>query len=248
MTINASFRPVSGKPQNVQEAVGAENSTPTGGAADPHISTFVICRPNASSNNRTAVTPEDIQVVENSFAEGGLVVSAHRPNQAEAWVEAHYDDEVFETIRSTGLKGPITTMLSPSEPALAVFGSFLDDRVLSFVRTLADVSGFAVMIRPIGDNPVPRFSGLDESEGPPAVSSTMDSESGDEEEEKKREMTEIPDSFKIQIQAQVVQLYVFAEGGEMRRMRRMVNLLGSARLIEQSLGWSYGLMKSTNIL
>lgn len=91
-------------------------------------------------------------------------MSAHRPIQAEGWVEDHYDDRVFQTARSIGLGGPIATMLSPGVPALAIFGSILDDRVLSFAKTLTDVSGFAVMIRPVGDNPVPLFSESDESD------------------------------------------------------------------------------------
>lgn len=130
------------------------------------------------------MTPEDVQVIENSFAEGGLVVSVHRPTQAEAWVEDHYDDHVFQTSRSTGLRGPIAAMLSPGVPALAIFGSFLDDRVLSFAKTLADVSGFTVMIRPIGDDPVSKFSGLSGSdETLPGISSTLGAESEEEGED-----------------------------------------------------------------
>lgn len=87
-------------------------------------------------------------------------MSAHRPNKAEEWVEDHYDDEVFESARSSGIKGPIPAMFSPGIPALAIFGSFLDNRVPSFAKTIADISGFAVMIRPIGDDPVAKFSGL----------------------------------------------------------------------------------------
>ncbi|KAJ6577891.1 hypothetical protein B0H19DRAFT_1370951 [Mycena capillaripes] len=133
--------------------------TQAGAADHASISTFVICTPDKLSYDRTAVTSEDIQVIENSSTEGGLVVSAHRPIKAEAWVENHYNDPVF-----TGIKGPIATMLSPAEPALAIFGSFLDDRVLSFARTLAEISGFPVMIRPIDDDPVSNFSVLDRSE------------------------------------------------------------------------------------
>jgi hypothetical protein len=75
-------------------------------------------------------------------------------------------------------------MLSPGVPALAIFGSFLDDRVLSFAKTLADVSGFTVMIRPIGDDPVSKFSGLSGSdETLPGISSTLGAESEEEGED-----------------------------------------------------------------
>lgn len=80
-------------------------------------------------------------------------------------------------------------MLSPEAPALAIFGSILDDEVLSIAKTLAEFSGFAVMVRPVGDDPVSQFTGpftMDES--PPGMSSPMDSDSdeveeGDEEED-----------------------------------------------------------------
>ncbi|KAJ7677627.1 hypothetical protein B0H17DRAFT_111002 [Mycena rosella] len=112
-----------------------------------------------TSGDHPAVSPEDVQILEDKFAEGGLVVSTHRPTQAEAWVEDHYDDPLLESARSVGLGGPIAVMLSPEVPALAIFGSILDDGVLHIARTLADVSQFAVMVRPIADNPIARFAG-----------------------------------------------------------------------------------------
>ncbi|KAF7342150.1 putative serine/threonine protein kinase [Mycena venus] len=171
--------------QNFQEAVGTESNASPQSAADAHISTFVIYTPEKmdkiSNDREVPITPEDIKVVESSFPDGGLVVSVHRPTEAEAWVEDHYEDNVFQSARSSGLVGPIAAMLSPDVPALVIFGSILDDRVLSFAKTLANVSGFAVMIRPIGDDPVSTFSEPDESEEPiPRMPSSLSSESEEE--------------------------------------------------------------------
>ncbi|KAF8185842.1 hypothetical protein K438DRAFT_2154684 [Mycena galopus ATCC 62051] len=151
-------------PSNIQieESVGAESNASPQDASDANISTFVIYAPNEISNGHASITPDDIQVIEKEFPDGGLVLSVHRPTQAEAWVEDHYDDNVFETARSSGFGGPIATMLSPGVAALVIFGSILDDWILSFARTLANVSGFAVMIRPVNDDPTPKFSEPDD--------------------------------------------------------------------------------------
>jgi hypothetical protein len=44
-------------------------------------------------------------------------------------------------------------MLSPAEPALAIFGSFEDPIVVNMAGLLADLSGFPAVIRPSSDNP-----------------------------------------------------------------------------------------------
>ncbi|KAF8190606.1 hypothetical protein K438DRAFT_1970906 [Mycena galopus ATCC 62051] len=44
-------------------------------------------------------------------------------------------------------------MLSPEEPALAIFGSYKDLTVIDTAQSLADLSGFPVVIRPLEDNP-----------------------------------------------------------------------------------------------
>jgi hypothetical protein len=132
------------------------------------------------SDNRAAVTPEDIQILEDCFAEGGVLVSTHAPTEVEAWVEEHYDDPVFESARALGFSGPIAAMLSPDVPALAVFGSILDDHILGIAKTLAAVSGFAVMVRPTLDDPVAKFTApVVTDETPPGISSTSGPLSGE---------------------------------------------------------------------
>jgi hypothetical protein len=44
-------------------------------------------------------------------------------------------------------------MLSPAEPALAIFGNFEDPIIVNMADSLADLSGFPVVIRPSSDNP-----------------------------------------------------------------------------------------------
>ncbi|KAJ7121110.1 hypothetical protein C8R44DRAFT_172017 [Mycena epipterygia] len=162
---------------DVQQATSAESTSPQAADNTP-ISTFVIFSMNTLSADRAAVEPEDIQMVENKFPDGGMLVSAHTPTRAEAWVEDHYDDPLLESARSAGLRGPIAAMLSPDEAALVVFGSILDDGILTIARTLASASGFAVMVRPIGDDPVQRLAGAAEMDDE-ALGEISDSESSD---------------------------------------------------------------------
>jgi spore coat polysaccharide biosynthesis protein SpsF (cytidylyltransferase family) len=44
-------------------------------------------------------------------------------------------------------------MLSPTQPAFAIFGSHNEAVVVNMVQTLAHSSGFPVVIRSTGDNP-----------------------------------------------------------------------------------------------
>ncbi|KAJ7030828.1 hypothetical protein C8F04DRAFT_714100 [Mycena alexandri] len=169
--------------KNVQRINTPESTGSSLAATDVPISTFVIYTPDKTTHDRPAVTPEDIKSIENNFTEGGIVLSAHHSTEAEAWVEDHYDDQVFASARSAGLRGPIAVMLSPDVPALAIFGSILDESVLSMGETLADISGFAVMVRPIDDDPVPKFPEPDGSDEPGVTVYTMGPGSkGDEED------------------------------------------------------------------
>jgi hypothetical protein len=61
-------------------------------------------------------------------------------------------------MRSRGLGGPIAAMLCPDAQALVIFGSILDGWVLKAGKLLANDSGFPVMIRPLTDNPVNKWS------------------------------------------------------------------------------------------
>ncbi|KAJ6613477.1 hypothetical protein B0H10DRAFT_2048679 [Mycena sp. CBHHK59/15] len=146
------------------------------------ISTFVIYTstnlnsfasaspPVPTGTTTTALRQEDAQVLENEFADGGTIFSVHSPDEAVAWVEAHCDHPLLKSIRSHSLGGPIAAILSPDEPALAIFGSILDSGVLEVAKLVSDLSKFTVMIRPLTDDPVPewrRAADIGRSVGPP---------------------------------------------------------------------------------
>ncbi|KAF8132185.1 hypothetical protein K438DRAFT_1947941 [Mycena galopus ATCC 62051] len=171
---------------NVHEAVDVDGNISPQGAADPDISTFVIYAPDPISQDPGPITPDDVEVIESCFEDGGLIVSLHRPLRAETWVEDHYDDGIFQIARTSGLGGPVATMLSPGLPALVIFGSILDDRVLDLAKTLAEVSGFAVMVRPVSEDPVSKFAQRDGLDDAPPMTPGSESEEDDEEEDEYR--------------------------------------------------------------
>ncbi|KAJ7262109.1 hypothetical protein C8J57DRAFT_462204 [Mycena rebaudengoi] len=129
-----------------------------------NISTFVIYTPSEASSTSesgasTALPQEDLQNLENQFRNGGTVISVHYPRSAVLWIETHYSHRLITSIRSHGLGGPIASMLSPETQALNIFGSILDSWVLRAAKLLADLSKFAVIIRPLTHNPVPKWVG-----------------------------------------------------------------------------------------
>ncbi|KAJ7262134.1 hypothetical protein C8J57DRAFT_1336234 [Mycena rebaudengoi] len=131
-------------------------------ASEHHISTFVVYTPSdassTSSGATTALPQEEIETLESQFPDGGTIISVHYPYKAVVWIERHYDHPLLAYIRSRNLGGPIALMLSAETPALAIFGSILDVWVLRAAKLLSDLSKFAVMIRPLADNPFPDWA------------------------------------------------------------------------------------------
>ncbi|KAJ7734879.1 WD40-repeat-containing domain protein [Mycena metata] len=126
--------------------------------SNSQISTAVLYSPGHSMNIQSNIQPNDIQSVETQLPDGGSISSVHSPNNAAAWIEMHYDDILPESIRAQGLGGPIAAMLSPETEALIIFGSILNDWVLAAAKLLSDVSNFTVMIRPLTEDPTPKWS------------------------------------------------------------------------------------------
>lgn len=114
------------------------------------------------SNHPTGLLPKDIQTLETEFPDGGRIFSTHSPDDALLWLEAHYDDILLRTMRSYGLGGPIAAMLSPDDSALMIFGSILDHWVQEVAKLLSDISHLTVIIRPIEDDPLKRWSSVTE--------------------------------------------------------------------------------------
>ncbi|KAJ7925580.1 hypothetical protein B0H13DRAFT_1974742 [Mycena leptocephala] len=140
-----------------------------------NISTFVIYSPVSSISDTqynesvaaAAVSIADIKLLQTEFSNGGGFISVHSPDEAAAWIEAHYNDKLLRTIRAQGLGGPIAAMLSPDVPALALFGSILDGWVLKAAKLLSDLSQFTVMIRPLTDDPLRIWSTEADPSGEP---------------------------------------------------------------------------------
>jgi hypothetical protein len=80
-------------------------------------------------------------------------MSIHEPVEAESWIEKNWNDPVLNSLRNSGCGGPFPWMLSPSKPALAIFGSYNEPVVVNMAQTLAHSSRLPVVIRPAGDNP-----------------------------------------------------------------------------------------------
>ncbi|KAJ6610425.1 hypothetical protein B0H10DRAFT_416320 [Mycena sp. CBHHK59/15] len=110
-----------------------------------------------SSKNTASFRTEDAHTLDNDFVDGGQIISIHSPDTASAWLDAHFHDSLLESIRSSGIRGPIAVMLSPDEPALAIFGNLLDDSVAPLAKLLSEASNFSVIVRPIMDDPIPKF-------------------------------------------------------------------------------------------
>jgi hypothetical protein len=134
------------------------------------------------TNDSTAIRPEDVQFLENNVLAGGCATSIYRSVEAENWVEQNHDTALLKSIRSVGLGGPLATMVSLDMPALAIFGSALDDRVLELAKTLSEVSTFAVMVRSAADDPLVKFNeirrNMDSKAGPHSMADDDDKTDG----------------------------------------------------------------------
>jgi hypothetical protein len=102
--------------------------------------------------------PEDVETLQKNLPDGGKMLSMSKPDEAEAWIEAHYHDPLLISLRSDGLGGPFATMLSPETPAVSIFGAVLNPMVREKAKKLSDISGFPVMVRPGVDNPMLQFT------------------------------------------------------------------------------------------
>jgi hypothetical protein len=80
-------------------------------------------------------------------------MSIYEPAEAASWMEDNWDNPVLTSIQNSGCGGPFAWMLSPEEPALAIFGCYDEPTVVNMAESLADLSGFPVVVRPPSDNP-----------------------------------------------------------------------------------------------
>lgn len=103
--------------------------------------------------DNVSFTTNDLIYSQANLGVGGCLISVHDPVEAASWIEDHWDNPLLTSIRNSGCGGPFPWMLSPGEPALAIFGSFGDPIVVNMADSLAELSGFPAVIRPSSDNP-----------------------------------------------------------------------------------------------
>ncbi|KAJ7714251.1 hypothetical protein B0H16DRAFT_525160 [Mycena metata] len=121
-----------------------------------HISTFVICSPKSARvkpPNPSGLTSEDVQMLQAESTRGGHAVMVYRPEAVVLWLQVHNEHPLIKAIQCRHIGGPIAAMLAPDAPCLVIFGSIHDGWVVKAAKLLADESQFAVMIRPLRDNP-----------------------------------------------------------------------------------------------
>ncbi|KAJ6453674.1 hypothetical protein C8R47DRAFT_1329271 [Mycena vitilis] len=131
---------------------------------------FAIYMPKAAPKLKETAdcspfTQQELHAFEQALPSGGTICSTHYPKDALSWVEAHYSDALLACMRLRGTGGPVATMLSPEMQALALFGSIRRKWVLWAAQTLADISGFPVIIQPRSDDPLLQWNKLSGNSG-----------------------------------------------------------------------------------
>ncbi|KAJ7723141.1 hypothetical protein B0H16DRAFT_1699065 [Mycena metata] len=125
---------------DISVVISQDKGSPAAESNEP-ISTAVLVK--------LEIQLEDIESLEAELPNGGAISSVHSPHSALAWVETHYDDILLKSMRTRGLGGPITAMLSPE--------TVLDDWVLAAAKLLSNTSNLIVIIRPLSDDPSPKW-------------------------------------------------------------------------------------------
>ncbi|KAJ7788578.1 hypothetical protein B0H14DRAFT_3892335, partial [Mycena olivaceomarginata] len=123
-------------------------------AGNMKTGTFVIYSPHEDRPKISddSFTTDDLTCIQANLGIGGLM-SIHQPAEAVLWIEDNWDNHLLTSIRNSGCGGPFAWMLSPEEPALAIFGYYHNPTIVNMAQSLADSSGFPVVIRPSDDNP-----------------------------------------------------------------------------------------------
>jgi hypothetical protein len=101
------------------------------------------------------MSPDDFPCFNSSW-DGGCVLSVHDSNLVDSWINENYDHQFLTLLRQKGIGGPIASMLSVESPALAIFGK-MSVQLIQTANELAEFSAFPVIIRPLEDDPSPRF-------------------------------------------------------------------------------------------
>ncbi|KAF8210703.1 hypothetical protein K438DRAFT_96646 [Mycena galopus ATCC 62051] len=118
--------------------------------------TFFIYSPRDDQPETPIIpfTMKDLTGVRANLGIGGCLMSVHEPAEPASWLEDNWDNPLLISIRnSVTCSGPFAWMLSPTKPALAIFGRYNEPIVINMAQAIADLSGFPVVTRPVGHNP-----------------------------------------------------------------------------------------------
>ena len=90
-------------------------------------------------------------------------MSVHDSDLADIWIDENYDHEVLILLREKKICGPIASLLSVGSPALTIFG-VMSIYLIRTAEVLATISGFPVIVRPLDEDPSPRFRSANQLE------------------------------------------------------------------------------------
>ncbi|KAJ7472601.1 hypothetical protein FB451DRAFT_1250096 [Mycena latifolia] len=107
-----------------------------------------------------AVRAGDLGLLQSGLPTGGCLVTVHEPDDATSWIEANSSHPFLSSLHQRGINGPLPMMLSPHTQGLAIFASPNNPRVVEYAESLVKLANMAVVIRPEGDNPIPKFARL----------------------------------------------------------------------------------------
>ncbi|KAK7052523.1 hypothetical protein R3P38DRAFT_2501646 [Favolaschia claudopus] len=99
----------------------------------------------------TPFTPNDLLSLESNLVEG-CTISLYEPSDSATWLESNWDNSSCVAVRNK-YGDPIPCMLSAEESAFAIFAPSSNEEVAYMALSLANVSGFSVIVHPVHHNP-----------------------------------------------------------------------------------------------
>ncbi|KAJ7509294.1 hypothetical protein B0H11DRAFT_1314155 [Mycena galericulata] len=139
-----------------------------------NVATSVIYWPE--TNNKGELEEESFRIAETDstpkpsakleelpkyLPNGGTILSVHQPATALSWLEENYDTPFVRLIHNSNVfSGPLSMMLFPDTPALALFGPVNGEESGKLAQELANKSNFPVITRPSAYDPISLFKSL----------------------------------------------------------------------------------------
>jgi hypothetical protein len=80
----------------------------------------------------------------------------HDSDLVDIWIDLNYEHQFLVQLREKSVGGPLASMLSVESPALTIFGA-MSVELIRMANELAELSGLPVIVRPLEEDPSPRF-------------------------------------------------------------------------------------------